>query len=154
MRDGAHGEGLPGTGPGDDPDAGAWALLGDGDALGEGGQLGAARRPEEGLDIETEAELDGLTGGAGGRDDDEAPTRIPRPDEGLVVGGEIGVADRAERFARGGYGVPSRGFRSRGAAGRLADGEAAGPAARDADSRRARACSSKRSPIESRSVGP
>jgi len=129
MREGADGEGLPRPRAGDDPEP-------------------------RGLDLEPEAELDGLTGGAGGRDDDEAPTRIPRPDEGLVVGGEIRVADRAERFARGGYGVPSRGFRSRGAAGRLADDEAAGPAARDADSRRARACSSNRSPIESRSVGP
>ena len=55
VRDGAHGQGLPRPGPGDDPEAGPWALGGDGDPLGEGGQLRTAGRPEEGLDVEAEA---------------------------------------------------------------------------------------------------
>jgi hypothetical protein len=171
VGDGADGQRLPGSGAGDDPEAGARPLWGDGDPLGERGQFRAARGPEEGLNVEPEAELDRFTGRTGGGDDDEAPTRIPRPDEGLVVGGEIRVADRAERIARrgtgGSYGPSSRGFRSRGAAGwvvsvgpGLGDGDTFGgtpgraTGARLSLPRCSRDFCSNRSPASSRSDGP
>ena len=171
MRDGADSQRLPSAGAGDDPEAWARPLRGDGDQLGERGQFRSARGPEEGLDVEPEAELDRLARGAGGGDDDKATTRVPRPDEGLVVRWEIRVADRAERFARrytrGGYGPSPFGFRSRGAAGKVASA-GAGPGdgvtlggtielaagGRLSLPRCSRDFRSKRSPASSRSDGP
>lgn len=114
MREGADGEGLPGPRAGDDPESRAWLVGGLRDPLGERRQLGAARRPEEGLELKPEGELDGLARRARRRDDDETAPRITRPDEGVVVRGEIAVLDGPRGAVGGGYGRRSAGGRAAG----------------------------------------
>jgi len=104
LRDRFDGERLPRARAGDDAEALTGSLRRDGKARGEGRQLGAARLPEQGLEVEPEGELDRLTGRPRRGDDDEATARIPGPDEGLAVRGQIAVTDRAEGEARVGYG--------------------------------------------------
>jgi hypothetical protein len=65
--------------------------------LGERLQLGAARLPEHGLDIEPEGELDRFTRGARRRDDDDAACDA-RAEEGLAIGREIRVAYATDRL--------------------------------------------------------
>lgn len=93
MGERADGEGLPRPRASDDAEARPWAVGRLRDPLGERRQLGAARRPEEGLELEPEGEFNRLARRARRSDDDEAAPGITRPDEGVVVRGEIAVLD-------------------------------------------------------------
>jgi len=112
MGEGADGEGLPRPGAGDDPEPRTRPVGGLRDPLGERRQLGAARRPEEGLELEPEGELDGFAGRARRGDDDQAAPGITRPDEGVVVRREIAVLDGSRGAVGGGYGRRSAGGRA------------------------------------------
>ena len=56
-------------------------------------QLGAVLPLEQGLDVgQPEGQLDGLAGGAGGRDDDDPAARVRRATVGVGIGREVVIA--------------------------------------------------------------